>query len=164
MHSIVSTSFSKEILSSVANDSQWKKDSAVKKMAKNQIAIGLSVLWLWQSIVSADTQIAEPYYPKLKFAISLLDLLQKDQPNESIFYSPHSVYQSLLLVYFGAGGETEKELENVLGVLDWAADKSAVERAYSLEKDLQAHQQFQNQSIEFVSVDKLYVSDRIKIR
>lgn len=42
----------------------------------------------------AEERAAKSYYPKLEFAISLLNLLQKDKANENNFYSPKSVYRS----------------------------------------------------------------------
>ncbi|XP_055300576.1 serine protease inhibitor 88Ea-like [Sitodiplosis mosellana] len=120
----------------------------------------LSALWL-RSL--AEERPAKPYYPKLEFAISMLNLLQKNKPNENVFYSPKSVYQALLLTYFGAGGKTEKELENVLGLMKWAKNKTDIENAYKLEKDAQA-KPYQNASVEFISVDKLYFSDRVNIK
>lgn len=107
-------------------------------------------------------QTVQPYYPRLKFAISVLDSLQKAKPSENIFYSPHSVLQALLLGYFGAAGETETELKHVLG-LDWAKNKSDVADWYELEKEVQADR-FQNSSVEFISADKLYMDEGIKIR
>lgn len=112
--------------------------------------------------VTAEKRTDKPYYSQLKFAISLLDSLQKNEPNKNIFYSPHSVYHALLLAYSGAAGETEKELKHILG-LDWAETKADVEYLYKLERNVRANR-FQNPSIEFNSVDKLYVSKDIKIK
>lgn len=91
----------------------------------------LSVLWI---VLLAEGWATKPYYPKLEFAISLLNFLQKEKPNENIFYSPKSVYRVLLLTYFGAGGKTEKELKNVLGLMKWTKNKTDSENAYKLEK------------------------------
>ena len=35
--------------------------------------------------------------------------------HKNIFVSPSSIYETLLLAYFGSGGETEAELSEVLG-------------------------------------------------
>ena len=35
--------------------------------------------------------------------------------HKNIFVSPSSIYETLLIAYFGAGGETEAELSEVLG-------------------------------------------------
>lgn len=66
------------------------------------------------------TEAIRDFYPKLKCAISLLDSLQNDKPNENIFYYHNEeVFHAHLLSNFGAAGETEKELKHVLG-LEWA--------------------------------------------
>lgn len=108
------------------------------------------------------------YYPKLKFAISLLNSLEKGNPNENQFYSPQNLYQTLLVTYFGTAGETAKELENVLGLLYnenfWAKNKSQVESAYLLEREkLDQIQPLLNESIDFISVNKFFVSTRVNI-
>lgn len=111
--------------------------------------------------VTANKPTAKPYYPELKFAISLLALLQKNEPNENIFYSPHSVYTTLLMAYFGAGGETDIELKQLL--LSTETSKADAEYAYKLKKEQQFNR-FQNQSIEFTSVEKLYVRTGVRVR
>ncbi|XP_031628606.1 serine protease inhibitor 88Ea-like [Contarinia nasturtii] len=103
----------------------------------------------------------DPQYAKLQFSISLLNHLQNAEPNKSIFYSPHSVYLALFLVYFGAAGETEKELKNALG-LNWVERKSDMENLYNLEKNVNANR-FQDDTIEFQSADKLFFSSSIPI-
>lgn len=63
-----------------------------------------------------ENQGDQRFYPKLKCAISLLDSL----PNGNIFYYYYEVvFHAHLLRYFGAAGESEKELKHVLG-LEWA--------------------------------------------
>lgn len=100
-----------------------------------------------------EERAAKPNYSHLKFAITLLNLLQKDKPNESIFYLPHSVYTTLLMAYFGAGGETEKELRQILLLDEAESNKADVEYALKLRNE--RSNQLQNQSIELVSVEKL---------
>lgn len=107
-------------------------------------------------------RVEKPYYPRLKFATSLLKQLQQNNPNENIFYSPHSIYQALLLTYFGAAGESEKQLKNLLG-LNLTESKSDIQHAYIMEKNLRSNR-FQDQLIELNSVDKLYFSTDIRIR
>lgn len=115
-----------------------------------------------QSNIVVDKPAAESYYPELKFAISLLNLLQKNEPNESIFYSPHSVYTTLLMAYFGAGGETEKELIQILLLDEAESNKADVEYALKLRNE--RSNQLQNQSIELVSVEKLYILEGVRFR
>lgn len=81
----------------------------------------------------SNVTVGRLYYPRLKFAISLLEALQKEEAKENILFSPHSVYRTLLLAYFGAAGETETAFKNTLG-LDWFKSKADVENLYQLEK------------------------------
>lgn len=130
------------------------------------LAAGLFVLSLafYRNIPyeKSEKRVHKPHYPRLEFAIALLNQLQKDEPNENIFYSPHSVYSTLLLAYLGSAGETEKELKKLLR-LEFTEKKANVESAYELKK--QQYHRFQSQSIiEFYSVDKFYVSSAMKMR
>lgn len=96
--------------------------------------------------VTDDKPPKKPYYPRLTFAISMLKQLQNDKPNESVLYSPHSLYETLLLSYFSASGETEKQLKNLLG-LNWIGNKSEVGYAFKSSKNEQISR-FQNETIE----------------
>lgn len=112
-----------------------------------------------QKAVSPRYPPGHTYYRRLKFGISLLDLLQKTEPHKDIIYSPHSVYQAILLSYFGTAGETQWELNEILG-LDLAKSKADVASSYQL--DAQTNR-FQNGTIEFNSATKLYISKNIEI-
>lgn len=111
---------------------------------------------------TAVKRVEKPYYPKLRFAISLLNLLQKENPHKNVFYSPHNVYQALLFTYFGAAGETEKQLKTLLG-LNSSISKDDIEHAYNTEKNERV-KQFEDQLVEFNSVNKLYFDKDIIIR
>lgn len=123
----------------------------------------MSIIWnvCLPNVTSAEEQIEKPYYPQLKFSISLLKHLQNAEPQESIFYSSHSVYQTLLMAYFAAGGDTERELKKLLG-FKCTESKADIENIYK-QKTAQIHR-FENQSVEFISVNKIYVSKSMKIR
>lgn len=110
----------------------------------------------------SEEKLADKPYSHLKFSVSLLKQLEQDDPNGNIFFSPHSIYQALLLAYFGAAGETERQLKDVLG-LYWAEHKTDVQHAYDKKKTELANR-LQNQTVEFNSVNKLYFSTDIKIR
>ena len=53
------------------------------------------------------------------FSVNLIKSLFQDfnatGVHENIFVGPSSIYATLMLAYFGAHGETEKELSNILG-------------------------------------------------
>lgn len=102
------------------------------------------------------------YLGQRNFTVSLLKSLQEATPNESLFFSPHSTYHALLLAYFGAKGQTEKSLKELLK-LDWAKSKADVSEAYHLEHKLR-QKRAENRSVEFHSVDKIYVTKETELR
>lgn len=111
--------------------------------------------------ITDDKPPEKPYYPRLTFSIFMLKQLQNEKPNESVLYSPHSLYETLLLSYFAASGETEKQLKNLLG-LNWIANKSDVE--YTFKSKNEHFNRLENGTIEFSSVNKLFVTTELKIR
>jgi len=74
------------------------------------------------------------------FSVNLIKSLFQDfnstGVHENIFVGPSSIYATLMLAYFGAHGETEKELSNVLGTS--GLSKSNVQRSYLFERAFQA--------------------------
>lgn len=110
--------------------------------------------------ITDDKPPEKPYYPRLTFAISILKQLQNYEPNKSILYSPHSLYEALLMTYFTSSGETEKELKNLLG-LKWITNKSDVEYAFKSKNG--QFKRFENDVIEFSSINKLYVTKELKV-
>lgn len=102
------------------------------------------------------------YFGQRNFTVSLLQSLQEATPNESLFFSPHSTYHALLLAYFGAKGQTEESLKELLK-LDWATSKADVSEAYHLERKLRI-KRAENRSVEFHSVDKIFVAQETKLR
>lgn len=102
------------------------------------------------------------YLGQRNFSVSLLDALQVATPSESLFFSPHSTYHALLMAYFGAQDETEAALKKTLQ-LDWATNKAEVSKAYHLEHTARKIRA-ENQSVEFHSIDKIYVAKEVEIR
>lgn len=102
------------------------------------------------------------YDGQRKFSVVLLDALQKARPNESLFFSPHSTYRALLLTYLGANGKTEQSLKKLLH-LEQSKSKADIWYAYEFEKRARQNR-VRRQSIEFTSVDKLYVSEQIEVK
>lgn len=102
------------------------------------------------------------YMGQQKFTLDLLNALQEATPNESIFFSPHSTYHALLLAYFGARNATEAALRNALK-LDWAETKEDVTRAYLLDHKTRLADAV-NRSVDFNSVDKIFVAEQCKVK
>lgn len=65
------------------------------------------------------------------------------------------------MAYFGAGGDTEIELKQLL--LSAETSKTDAEYAYTMKKE-QKFNRFQNQSIEFISVQKIYILTGLRVR
>ena len=69
--------------------------------------------------------------------------------SSNIFVSPSSIFQTLMMAYFGAGGATEQELAQVMGVADM--DKLQVMKAYLYDKAFQVRWwPLQSNSIQYI--------------
>lgn len=102
------------------------------------------------------------YHGQNRFAVSFLNSLKKMNPKENLFFSPHSTYRALLLAYMASNGQTKISLERGM-FLDWAHDKTDVISAYKSEAAVRA-QRFSGQTIQFNSVDKLYVTKSAQLK
>ena len=61
-----------------------------------------------------------------------------ETPNVSnIFISPSSIFQSLMLAYFGAAGDTEAELARTMG-FD-SVEKDLIKKSYVFERAFQVN-------------------------
>lgn len=88
--------------------------------------------------------------------------MKRNDPSENQFISPHSIYRALLLAYFGAEGKTKEDLEKAM-FLDWAENKNDVADAFK--RELKARvERFSGKSIQFNSVDKLYVTKNANLK
>lgn len=58
------------------------------------------------------------YRGQLEFTLNLFNVINKAVPDDNIFFSPFSVYHSLLLAYFSAAGQTEMSLKKSLLIKD----------------------------------------------
>jgi len=74
------------------------------------------------------------------FSVNLIKSLFQDFNasgiHHNIFVSPSSIHATLMLAYFGSEGETQKELESVMGTT--GLSKQAVQRSYLFERAFQA--------------------------
>ncbi|XP_030376563.1 serine protease inhibitor 88Ea isoform X2 [Scaptodrosophila lebanonensis] len=101
------------------------------------------------------------YRGQQEFTVSMLEAIRKAKPDENIFFSPYSTYHALLLAYFGAGSETEKELVKTLR-LEWASSKEAVRSVYNWEKQMRAVRS-ENMPLEFGSADRIYFDQHFSL-
>lgn len=127
------------------------------------LAVLLSVFWSQYYIKQHTTQISADklYHGQGQFFVSLLRGFKEVRPNETILFSPHSIFRALLLNYFLEKGEIEELLKNSLR-LDWAENKADVSGAYESEKRSRANRH-ENQTVEFDSVEKLYFSEQVEL-
>lgn len=102
------------------------------------------------------------YTGQQAFTLSLLRAINTTASQENIFFSPYSTYHALLLAYFGAGGNTEMELRNVLN-LQWANSKVDVQAAYRHEAQ-QRIRRARNSSITFRTADRIFLSKESELR
>lgn len=55
---------------------------------------------------------------RFKFALESLKKCILMEPKNNIFFSPHLLYQNLLVMYLGASGDTEESLRQILCIPD----------------------------------------------
>ncbi|CAG5018206.1 unnamed protein product [Parnassius apollo] len=110
-----------------------------------------------------DTQSREQLYRgQLDFTLHLFNEINKLVPNDNIFFSPYSVYHSLLLAYFAAGGQTEKALKGSLKIAD-KLDKINLITAYKVDKRSRAVNN-NSDSYEFTSANRMFVDKDLNVR
>ena len=85
-------------------------------------------------------------------------------PTENLFFSPYSLYQILLIMYFGSKNATEVTLRKGLE-LHWTDNKGDVTSAYKAEKKIlsQRFGEERNNLVKFSSVDKLFFANQIEL-
>ncbi|XP_037964392.2 serine protease inhibitor 88Ea [Plutella xylostella] len=101
------------------------------------------------------------YRGQLEFTLNVFNAINKAVPEDNIFFSPFSVYQSLLLAYFSAGGSTVESLREAL-VIDEKLDKASLMSAYKSDKWSRANNN-NSDSYEFSSANKLFVEDSLDL-
>ncbi|CAH2068578.1 unnamed protein product, partial [Iphiclides podalirius] len=110
-----------------------------------------------------DGQARETLYKgQLDFTLSLFNEINKLVPDDNIFFSPFSIYHSLLLAYFASGGQTEKSLKDSLKIAD-ALDKINLMTAYKVDKRSRAVNN-NSDSYEFTNANKMFVDSDVRVR
>lgn len=102
------------------------------------------------------------YRGQLEFTLNLFNSINKVVPDDNIFFSPFSVYHSLLLAYFSSGGQTEKSLKESLRIND-SLDKINLMTAYKVDKRSRSANN-NSDSYEFTSANKLFVDNGLHAR
>jgi len=64
-----------------------------------------------------------------KFALESLKKCMMMESKTNVFFSPHLIYQNLLVVYFGTDNETENSLRQILHIPD-DVSKAVVQQYY----------------------------------
>uniref|UniRef100_A0AAG5CX55 Serpin domain-containing protein n=1 Tax=Anopheles atroparvus TaxID=41427 RepID=A0AAG5CX55_ANOAO len=96
------------------------------------------------------------------FTLQLLDAINTATPNENIFFSPYSLYNVLLMMYFGARDSTEKLIRTGLN-LQWTDSKATVYEAYDTARKSLKGRFSESAAVGFSSVDKLFFGRQIPI-
>ncbi|KAL4709183.1 hypothetical protein ACJJTC_008111 [Scirpophaga incertulas] len=102
------------------------------------------------------------YRGQLVFTLNLFNAINKAVPDDNIFFSPFSVYHSILLAYFASAGNTERSLKQSLQIAD-SLDKINLMTAYRVDKRSRATNN-NSDSYEFTSANKLFVDDQLRVR
>ncbi|KAJ2946433.1 hypothetical protein O0L34_g12475 [Tuta absoluta] len=102
------------------------------------------------------------YKGQLEFTLNLFDAINKAVPDDNIFFSPFSVYHSLLLAYFSTAGQTEQSLKRSLQIAE-NLDKINLMTAYKVDRRSRATNN-NSESYEFNSANNLFVSKELSVR
>ncbi|KAG6453699.1 serine protease inhibitor 88Ea-like [Manduca sexta] len=102
------------------------------------------------------------YSGQLAFTLNLFQTINSAVPDDNIFFSPFSVYQSLLLAYFSTGGRTEESLKKSLEIED-NMDKMNLMTAYKVDKRSRMTNN-NSDSYEFTTANKLFVANELQVR
>ncbi|XP_054723941.1 leukocyte elastase inhibitor-like, partial [Uloborus diversus] len=94
-----------------------------------------------------------------RFAIKLLHAINN---TKDTFLSPFSIWTSMILVYLGSKGTTEKELEGMLNLQ--GMDKSIVAYSYSSLKLWFSSKLWYSSSASFSMINNLFLQKDVKIR
>ncbi|XP_043652093.1 serine protease inhibitor 88Ea [Drosophila teissieri] len=95
------------------------------------------------------------------FSIALMKKIREMHPGGNLFFSPFSTYNALLLVYFSASEETERELAQALN-LGWASSKQQVLSSYMLGKR-QDESRWHQSPMELSSVNRIFVDKTVNV-
>src|ERR1051326_4120376 len=74
---------------------------------------------------AADREMEKLVSANTAFGFSLIKQVGRERPNDNVFISPYSVSAALQMLWQGAGSETRKEMEQVLGFKELKADLAA---------------------------------------
>ncbi|XP_039490541.1 serine protease inhibitor 88Ea [Drosophila santomea] len=95
------------------------------------------------------------------FSIALMKQIREMYPAGNLFFSPFSTYNALLLAYFSASEDTERELAQALN-LGWASSKQQVRSAYILGKR-QDENRFHQSPMVLSSVNRIFVDKTVNV-
>lgn len=118
-----------------------------------------SVLLEGVSILRDDVRL---YRGESQFTVSFMKSLKKIYPGKNLFFSPYSVYRTLVRAFIGSGGEIKDSLKEAL-FLDWVLDDKDIDDAYKAEKIARAAR-FTGEKIRFNSSDKFYVTRNVMLK
>ncbi|XP_063373689.1 serine protease inhibitor 88Ea-like [Cydia amplana] len=102
------------------------------------------------------------YRGQLEFTLNLFNSINDAYPTDNIFFSPFSVYHSLLLAYFSAGGQTEASLKESLQIAK-SLDKINLITAYKIDRRSRLTNN-NSASYEFNSANKMFVDETLDVR
>ncbi|XP_026466851.1 serine protease inhibitor 88Ea-like isoform X2 [Ctenocephalides felis] len=98
---------------------------------------------------------------ELDFSLRMLAAAVRSAPGQSVFFSPYSIYQALLLAYFSSANHTEANLKKTLAIEEHVP-KLQVLHGYNFVRKMLGYRT--NQSYEFNSADRLFVAQDVPIR
>ncbi|RZF32069.1 hypothetical protein LSTR_LSTR005973 [Laodelphax striatellus] len=134
-------------------------------------AVTLPVLTNQQCLTKDDSKSSTDPQARLalfrgqqEFSLAMLQTVNHMYPGQNIFFSPHSIYQAMLLSYFVAANHTEASIKKAI-FLPKQQDKLSTMQAYRLEKFFQSMRAVNgSESYELRSANRLFVSPQQKVK
>lgn len=127
-----------------------------------KICILAAIIFVVSSVPAEENYDFHLYRGQTQFALSIMCSLRRIHAGKNLFFSPHSIYRTLLRAYISANDEIKASLKDVL-FLDWAKHETDVIDAYKTEKIARAARHL-GEHIHFNSVDKFYVTRNIMLK
>ncbi|KAG8282487.1 serine protease inhibitor 88Ea-like [Homalodisca vitripennis] len=115
---------------------------------------------------AVDPSMPKPplYQGQLQFSLSMLQTLNSLQPQSNLFFSPLSVYNTLLLAYFISANHTERTLHQAL-YLPPQLTKVNVLEAYKVERLLDQMRAINgSDSYQLIVANRLFAAQSLSVR
>ncbi|ODN02111.1 Serpin B9 [Orchesella cincta] len=103
------------------------------------------------------------YEQQLEFSLDMFHKLYNKENRTNLFFSPYSIHQALIMTYFGAGGETRKQLQTALHIKE-TDTKDELIRAFKMENFYQETRSENTTQYDLKVANRIFFSDEEPVR